>query len=288
MNKTILDIDPNDRKVLLIGDYSEIETVITQNSDDKLKKMVKTAGISMAGRLAARTAFSLVNPLGAALVVGAADLIGMKSWKEKEVTTELTYIKVPLKQAFDNLEWKGSISPQKNTFYIKNPHNDKVYFPAKSFHSIAFEEKYNEAIRLLMSLKPKELTVEYREGYSQEINARFSGGKKAVKGQGNFQMSNERGKEILFKAEFRKPSLFSKAKLPSDLIWYPTEEKWLSVVDGVLNHGLEKVEMDISYNDDFGINAELQASIAKILGGKAKSDYTKFTKTLWKVNATFW
>ncbi|MDQ0192544.1 hypothetical protein [Paenibacillus wynnii] len=293
MEKNILDFHSSERNIILLGDFSETEIV---EKGSKLKahshaKDVGTAvGIKVAGRIASKLVLPIINPIGAAIVNGAADIASMASISSllKNTTAEFTYLKVPYSQAHDFLKWKGSLVPQKDAYYIKNPHDDRVYFPADKFHTLAFEEKYNEAIRLLMALKPKNLTVEYREGYARELNAKVKGKKEVINAEADLKVNQVKGNEVLFSAEFEKPNFFSRAKKPSDLIWYPSEEKWHSLVDGVINHGLKKVEMDISYNDDFGVTANLQASIAKAIGGKIESKYTVFRQTLWKVSATFW
>jgi|GEM_PF-2837230 len=203
------------------------------------------------------------------------------------------YIEVPHRIASAELMWKGIVKPELDKFYIVSPRNDRVYFPFEKFHSLAFEEKVNEALRILMHLKPRELLVVHEEGYdvgvdvSTEIHAKS----KLVKGGGELQSHRKTDKKVMIRGTFQKPGLlerFRSVHLPDDLLWYPTEEKWRSIVDGVLQHGLKEVDLEIDYLEDFGVNTKLQADIMKQANWKGKSNYTQFQKTRWKVVATFW
>lgn len=288
--ETILDIDPDDRKIIKIGDYSQIKLIVSkkQTNIEKLKRVSKAAGIGLGGRLAGRAALALISPIGAALLVGATDLMSIKKLLQTKDSSDFAYIEVPIKQAYQFLNWKGANSPEKNTFYIKSPHKDNVYISASKFHTVLFEEKYTEAIDLLMALKPKNLIVEHREGYSQEIRTKAGVLKDGLNALGNFMKDGKNERKIMFKGEFKKPISLERDKLSSNLIWYPAEEKWQSIVEGVTKHGLEHVEMDILYDDDFGVNTELELSLAKVAGGSAAVKFVSYKRTLWKVKATFW
>lgn len=201
------------------------------------------------------------------------------------------YLEVPHTIASSELLWKGTVKPELEKFYIISPQNDKAYFPFEKYHSLAFEEKVNEAIKIMMHLKPRELLVVHEEGYDTGINttAEIHAKSKLIKGSGELTIDKKSDKKVMFKASFQKPRLFDRSvQLPSDLIWYPSEEKWMSIVEGVLNHGLKEVNMEINYFEDFGVNAKLQADILKQAKIKGRSNVKHFQKTSWKVIASFW
>ncbi|MBW5444762.1 hypothetical protein GE107_01610 [Cohnella sp. CFH 77786] len=204
------------------------------------------------------------------------------------------YIEVPHEIASTELLWKGSVRPELNKFYVMSPKNNKVYFPFDNYHSLAFEDKVSEAIRIFLHLKPKELLIVHEEGYECEIksNADFAKSK-LVKGTGDLQLEKKTNKRIMFRSSYPKPGflkgLFSTPpQLPQDLIWYPTEEKWQVVVEGILNDSSKEFEMQINYHEDFGLNSNLQAEIMKQANIKASTNITQFQRTSWKVAASFW
>ncbi|WP_238656046.1 hypothetical protein [Paenibacillus piscarius] len=288
--ETILDIDPGDRIIIKVGDYSEIKSIDSkkQSNIEKIKKASKAAGIGVGGRLVGRAALTLISPIGAALLVSATDIMSINKLLQSKGTDGFSYVEVPINHASSFLKWKGIISPEKNTFYIKSPHNDAVYIPAAKFHTILFEEKYNEAIALLTELKPKSLLVECMEGYSKEIKTKAGFQKDGINVNADFEKDSRVERKNMYRGEYKKPETLERHVVSSEYIWYQSETLWQKVVDGVIRHGLEQVEMDIIYDNDFGVNADLELSLAKVAGGNIAVKFASFKKTRWKVKATFW
>ncbi|GAB5097947.1 hypothetical protein [Caballeronia sp. HLA56] len=64
--------------------------------------------------------------------------------------------------------------PRQGTLYVGHPAKEEVYFAVASFHRLAFEHKFSEAINLLMSLGASEIKVEHVRGWSREFAANLS------------------------------------------------------------------------------------------------------------------
>jgi hypothetical protein len=284
---SLTEIPEIERKIIRIGKYERINSV-TKN--DTLTHTLKDMQEEISKKPLTSRLPIIMRPTSPNIVWdGIAGVIKTisKEW------AYFDYLEVPHEIASSELIWKGTVRPELNNFYIISPRNNKVYFPFEKYHSLAFEEKVNEAIRIMMHLKPRELLVVHEEGYGHGINTSTEVEAKAkmFEGKGEVQLEKKTGKEVKFKASFQESKQLDWEKsiqLPDDLIWYPTEEKWRSIVEGVLTHGLKQVDMEINYIEDFGVNAKLQADIMKQANIKVKSDVTQFQKTSWNVIASFW
>lgn len=284
--ESILDVHPIKRNIIYIGDFTKLNHAVKNNTFGHIVNEYSDNITRPDLPLHKRIPYLIAMPLALNTTIA-----GVKTLSKKRFSFD--YLEVPYQMSYNELKWKDSIQPKMNTFYIMNPRNDRVYFPVEKFHALAFEEKANEAIKILMSLKPKELTVEHEEGYETEISTAVAVSAKAklIKADGDLRLENNSSKKVLFKASFGKPNFLEKFRsvtLPDDLVWYPAEEKWRSIVEGVLKHNLKDVEMEINYFDDFGMDVNLQADILKQSDSKIKTNVSHFKRTLWKVKASFW
>jgi hypothetical protein len=169
--------------------------------------------------------------------------------------------------------------------YIGHPTIPSVYYPAAHFHRLTFEHKLSEAVRLLMALGATRIESEREFGWSREFAARLNvplgSPAEAVGGAAGGGRSS--GAQILFKARLRNTAT---PAVPEGLVWYPHETTWQTVADGRLHHGLEEFSLVVNYEDDFGVNAKLQASIAGTplgLGGQ----FDAHEATRWRMVGTF-
>ncbi|MUT66153.1 hypothetical protein [Paenibacillus sp. NEAU-GSW1] len=280
---SLITIPEIERRIIHIGRFDNINAITKNNT-------IKDSMNDWHNERSKKPITSMM-PLGIGPVLLDSVAGAIKTISKKWAAFD--YLEVPHAIASSELEWKGTVKPELDKFYILSPHNNRAYFPFEKYHTLAFEEKVNEAIKILMHLKPRELLVVHEEGYELDVNtnAEVKAKAKLVKGSGEMQMEKKSEKKVMFKASFQKPGLFNNFKtvqLPNDLIWYPSEEKWRSIVDGVLHHGLKEVDMGIHYFEDFGINSKLQADIMKQANIKIGSEVTQFKKTSWKVIASFW
>ena len=95
--------------------------------------------------------------------------------------------------------------------------------------------------------------------------------------------SSQSHAEILFRAELGG----AKGRaLPDSLAWYSHEPTWQRVADARLHYDLKAFSLSLRYEDDYGVNAHLQAKAASAgldLGGKFEDHQT----TVWRISGVF-
>ncbi|HEX8648307.1 MAG TPA: hypothetical protein VF715_15545 [Thermoleophilaceae bacterium] len=169
--------------------------------------------------------------------------------------------------------------------YVGHPTLPSVYYPAASFHRLTFEHKLSEAVRLLLGLGATHIEVEREYGWSKEFAARLNvplgvPGESVGIGGGTTRASEG---QVLFTARLRNKVT---PAVPSGLVWYPHEETWKTVADARLQYGLQEFSLTVNYEDDFGVDASLEASLAGTrigLGGK----FVSHEATSWRMVGTF-
>jgi hypothetical protein len=173
----------------------------------------------------------------------------------------------------------------RRVLYIGHPTIPSVYYPAASFHRLTFEHKLSEAVRLLMALGASQIEVEREYGWSKEFAARLNvplgtPGASAGLGAGT---QRDSAAQILFSARLRNTAT---PAVPEGLVWYPHEETWKTVAGARLQHGLQEFSLTVNYEDDFGVDASLEANLAGTrigLGGK----FVTHEATSWRMVGTF-
>ncbi len=292
MNQSLLAIEDYDRLFIRVGDYSNLRKVAMPAGNSK-----KWQGWARGLGIAADVGLELL-PLGrvaktVAKVAVTATSRTLPSNSEKEATTERFYWEVPNRIAKRELDWASPEHWRKDGLLVLSPRNGRRYLPYLNYHALSFEDKFNEAIRVLEALRPKELTVIYEEGYESEINAAAALKLRGVKGgAGAAKGSYERmdNKKVLHYGEYERPGLlerFRRPELPEELSWYPTEGQWQSIVNGVLHNRKKKVILEVVCEEDYGLDAEFDAAV-KLAGFKLSGNYTRFQSTKWVIEATFW
>ena len=175
--------------------------------------------------------------------------------------------------------------PRDKVMYVGHPVNPTVYYTASQFHRVTFEHKFSEAIKLLMNLGATNIRVEHLHGWSKDFAANLSTPLSGVGGGISIGAGAEResASGLLFEAALEGGL---DPKLPDGLVWYSHEPTWQSVADGRLNFGLKNFSLNVSYEDDFGINAGLKVKAMSAgfdLGGR----FEDHTETVWKIQGQF-
>lgn len=173
--------------------------------------------------------------------------------------------------------------PREQTIYVAHPAMPSVYYTTATFHRMAFEHKFSEAILLLMSLGASKITVEHVRGWSREFAATMSTSLESIDVSGEAGHSAKSGSAHLFEATLDNPQ---KPEVPADLVWYPHEPTWQAVAQGRLKYGLSQFSLTVNYEDDFGVNAGLKMRVQKVglnLGGT----FEDHTATTWKIHGDF-
>ena len=176
--------------------------------------------------------------------------------------------------------------PRDAVVYVGHPALPDVYYTIADFHRVTFEHKFSEAINLLMHLGATHIRVEHVRGWSQEFSSRLS----AALGQastnttaGEVKQARHSRSQLLYEATF---SGTTKPRLPSSLVWYHHEPTWQSIAKGRVEFGLQEFSLNVTYEDDYGVNAGLKASVHKAgfdLGGK----FEDHEATTWRIAGQF-
>lgn len=175
--------------------------------------------------------------------------------------------------------------PRDGVLYIGHPALTNVYYTLADFHRVTFEHKFCEAINLLMSLGATSIRVEHVRGWSREFSSRISAplGDAESKLEAEANSNSKQSTGLLFEANLAGTT---SPTIPENLVWYSHEPTWQSIADGRIKYGLEDFVLTISYEDDFGVNAGLKASIVKSgleIGGK----FEDHESTVWRLEGKF-
>lgn len=175
--------------------------------------------------------------------------------------------------------------PRQQALYVAHPALPSVYYTTASFHRMAFEHKFAEAIYLLMSLGAKEISVEHIRGWSQEFSVRLSSSLPTANGDAKFNASKSKtnSSTLLFEATLNNKQTPS---IPGDLVWYTHEPTWQAVAKGRIEFGLSQFSLTVNYEDDFGVNAGLKLRVQKAgldIGGA----FEDHLATTWKIHGKF-
>lgn len=193
-------------------------------------------------------------------------------------------ILVPISWASDRVVPAGH--PRTNFLYVAHPLKNEFYIPAGDFHRYAFEQKFSEAVRLLMHLGATTVQVHQKKGWGHEFAAHLSAPLPAA--EANVKAGAEKKKRktgvLLYDAELEGTD---EPALPEDgLLWYPHEPTWQNVAEGRLKFGLKSFSLTIHYTDDYGVNAELAAKVADA-GVEMGGNFNKHEETIWRITGAF-
>ena len=175
--------------------------------------------------------------------------------------------------------------PRDGVLYIGHPALPSVYYTIAEFHRATFEHKFSEAINLLMSLGATKIRVEHVRGWSKDFSSKMSValGTPGESAESSVSAQSSSSAQLLYEATL---SGTTKPTIPENMVWYPYENTWQSIAKGRIEFGLQDFSLSISYEDDFGVNAGLKASVAKTgleLGGK----FEDHQSTVWHLQGKF-
>ncbi|KDB10487.1 hypothetical protein LIG30_4911 [Burkholderia sp. lig30] len=173
--------------------------------------------------------------------------------------------------------------PREGVLYVAHPAAKGVYFTVASFHRLAFEHKFSEAIDLLMSLGATEIKVEHVRGWSRDFAGNLSVPVQQTTAGVELSGKQSNASELLYEAHLPGNT---EPKLPESLVWYPHEPTWQSMARGRIKFGLAEFSLTVNYEDDFGINAGFKINAGESgldLGGSFEDHRT----TTWKIHGKF-
>jgi hypothetical protein len=173
--------------------------------------------------------------------------------------------------------------PREQALYVAHPALPSVYYTTASFHRMAFEHKFAEAIYLLMSLGATQITVEHVRGWSREFSARLATPLPESDVKLEASKSSTGSSSLLFEATLNNKQT---PAIPSALVWYEHEPTWQEIAKGRIQFGLSQFSLTVNYDDDFGVNAGLKLRVQKAgldLGGT----FEDHLATTWKIHGKF-
>lgn len=175
--------------------------------------------------------------------------------------------------------------PRDDILYAAHPVDAHTYIPVADFHRFTFEHKFAEAVRILMHLGAKTIKVKRERGWGRDFSSKVSAGIPEAGGdaEGGAEASQGTSEQLLYEAEFAGSD---NPSLAPDLVWYPHEPTWKSIVEGRMEFGLKTFSMKVHYNADFGANAELSVDAASS-GFGVGGQFEKHESTVRSIDGKF-
>lgn len=176
--------------------------------------------------------------------------------------------------------------PLYETVYAGHPLVPRVYVTVASFHRYLFEEKFNELLRLLYSLGARQVEIDHVRGYSTAIDGK---GGLSLPGVSGLDVTASGSRKLSQSSEGHLTAQFSpngEPHIPQSLVWLSYEQTWKNVADARLTGRLEEIDVELQYNDDYGINKDLTIKLSK-LGLSLGGNFEGHEQTVWKFKAKF-
>ncbi len=280
--KEIKELPYVDRRIVVIAPKDRREL----NKSNVDWEKAKSVGITVA---------SLTFPFGILLGSVAGALIG------EVLKSNFTKQEIPQEDASLEKDYRGIIAmetssaisqlefppghPITDHAYVGHPLIPTRYIPSAVFHSTLFEEKVNELVTLLASLGATRVKVMCRKGY-RSLYGVDAGIETPVNSAGiDAGVSSERHiqQSAVFEEHFRPTE---KIYVPDDLLWLGYEHSWQSLANRRLKFGTTKFQVSLKYEDDYGINANMNAGLESI-GFKLGGQFSDFESTAWEFEGEF-
>jgi hypothetical protein len=176
--------------------------------------------------------------------------------------------------------------PLYETAYAGHPLKPSVYLPVAGFHRALFEEKVNELLKLLVCLRASDVTIHHVRGYQDAFAA---GGGLAVPAELPVEVRASAGRATSHHSAATLEARFTpvgNAHIPEDTLWYAHEPTWRSVAEARMFAGLRVINVDLHYDDDFGIGGEIAMMLAGF-GFRLGGEFQKHERTIWKFHGSF-
>jgi hypothetical protein len=174
--------------------------------------------------------------------------------------------------------------PLPATIYIGSPAVPARYYPVADFHRRVFEERFSEAVLLLMALGAEQFSVHSKQGWSREMSAKLDIPFHAVvKAGGETTGKHNKKAELLFTARLdpRQP------EIPNTLVWYQHEASWRSIAEGRMKYGLRDFSLAVTSREDYGIDSEIATKLHKRKALSLGGNFTQQIDTTWVFEGTF-
>ncbi|WP_319408739.1 hypothetical protein [uncultured Desulfosarcina sp.] len=172
--------------------------------------------------------------------------------------------------------------PQKKCVYVGSPVDPLHYFSLADFHRMTLESKFTEIVNILMALGAETIQAERVIGWGAEITANA----KVLSADdcgASTSRTNTTEKSFLFEANLNPEG---NPQMPEKVAWYPFEPTWQMISQGRLHHGLRNFALNVTYQENYGITTDLNASV-KGEGLSIGGQFTEHQSTIWKITGQF-
>jgi hypothetical protein len=173
--------------------------------------------------------------------------------------------------------------PLAHVVFAGHPAEPQSYIPMSDFHRYTFEHKFSEILSILMHLGANKIQVKHIRGWGQDFSEKLSINVPQVELTQKAGVSQHERSAILYEAQLSGSMGMS---LPDNLLWFPYESTWKQVVEGRTKFGLKTFFLNLQYQEDYGINVGLKASIEK-KGLEIGGQFEQYQSTVWEISGTF-
>jgi hypothetical protein len=173
--------------------------------------------------------------------------------------------------------------PLPKTVYIGSPAVAERYYPMADFHRRVFEERFSEAVVMLMALGAAHFRVRSEHGWGRDLSAEIAAPAKVVKAGGKAEATEQKDSSLLFEAHLDP----GRPRLHRHPIWYHHEPTWQSIAEGRLEHGLLDFSLTVSTREDFGIDADLAAQVRRRKVLELGGEFGTHVNTTWVLEGAF-
>jgi hypothetical protein len=175
--------------------------------------------------------------------------------------------------------------PLRNVVYIGSPAVAERYYPIADFHVRVFEERFGEAMRLLMALGAERLTVRSEHGWKRDISANIEAPiKRVLKNHATLSIGSRRDRSLVFEARLVSATM---PEVPDGLVWFSHEPTWQAVAEGRARYGLREFQLQVTSREDFGIDADVASKIRQRKVLSLGGGFTQQVDTSWRLAGTF-
>ncbi len=277
-NPSFLELPYSDRQMIVVTDDAVAESA--RQAEREAGRRKQPLNWQQVAEVALKSLVAISLPLISVSVESAPDLI--RSWSRLR-SDGVRVLQVGKSETTSVGFPPGH--PRERVIYIGHPAMPSIYYTAADFHRVTFEHKFSEAITLLMHLGATTIRVERVHGWSKELAASLSVPIRNTGVTGSVDTGSKKTAqdELLFEAEL---SGTPNPQIPHGLVWYQHEPTWQTIANGRKDFGLRKFSLNVSYEDDFGVNAGLKMSADRAgfdLGGR----FAAHEETTWKISGVF-
>lgn len=266
----------------------EYQDDAVDNLESLSKEAVNIAMVAAAAEAVRSSSTSILSANPAVVLVGAWGFL--KSWEHDRKSREhdrrsrehdIPFLAVPFSWASELQIPPGH--PRESALYAAHPSIPDSYLPVSEFHRLTFEDKFTEALRILMYLGASEIDVKHERGWGRDFAAEIDAGIPGASGDASVEVDSDSNREALYHAELAG---HDEPELPDDLVWLPYESTWQALVEGRMEFELEEFSLTLQYTDDYDINADLAVD-AENAGFSLGGSFEKHQSTVWKIEGTF-